>query len=44
MATYPLFCMGHPLLDMQVYNGEHLLQKYDLKPNDAIRATSMTAR
>ncbi|EMD32663.1 hypothetical protein CERSUDRAFT_126750 [Gelatoporia subvermispora B] len=36
--TYPLFCMGNPLLDMQVYNGEELLTKYDLKANDAILA------
>jgi len=35
--TYPLFCMGNPLLDMQV-NGEELLKKYDLKANDAILA------
>jgi len=36
--TYPLFCMGNPLLDMQVTNGEELLTKYDLKANDAILA------
>ena len=36
--TYPLFCMGNPLLDMQVSNGEELLKKYDLKANDAILA------
>ncbi|KAI0066599.1 Ribokinase-like protein [Artomyces pyxidatus] len=36
--TYPLFCMGNPLLDMQVTNGEELLKKYDLKANDAILA------
>jgi adenosine kinase len=30
--------MGNPLLDMQVVNGEDLLQKYDLKANDAILA------
>jgi adenosine kinase len=35
--TYPLFCMGNPLLDMQVH-GEELLKKYDLKANDAILA------
>ena len=39
MATqYPLFCMGNPLLDMQVTNGEALLEKYKLKANDAILA------
>ncbi|KAF8167289.1 Ribokinase-like protein [Crassisporium funariophilum] len=35
---YSLFCMGNPLLDMQVRNGEELLKKYDLKANDAILA------
>ncbi|KAF5345196.1 hypothetical protein D9758_009714 [Tetrapyrgos nigripes] len=38
MSTYSLFCMGNPLLDMQVRDGEALLQKYDLKANDAILA------
>ncbi|KAF8652882.1 hypothetical protein AX16_004103, partial [Volvariella volvacea WC 439] len=40
MATpsYSLFCMGNPLLDIQVTNGEELLKKYDLKANDAILA------
>jgi len=37
-STYSLFCMGNPLLDMQVRNGEKLLEKYDLKANDAILA------
>ncbi|TFY70392.1 hypothetical protein EVG20_g2622 [Dentipellis fragilis] len=36
--TYPLLCIGHPLLDIQVTNGEELLQKYGLKANDAILA------
>lgn len=36
--TYPLFFMGNPLLDMQVTNGEKLLEKYGLKSNDAILA------
>jgi adenosine kinase len=31
--------MGNPLLDMQVTNGETLLEKYKLKANDAILAT-----
>ena len=38
MSSPILFCMGNPLLDMQVYNGEELLKKYDLKANDAILA------
>jgi len=38
MASYKLFCMGNPLLDMQVRNGEQLLEKYNLKANDAILA------
>lgn len=33
-----MFCMGNPLLDMQVTNGEKLLEKYELKANDAILA------
>ena len=36
--SYSLFCMGNPLLDIQVFNGEELLKKYDLKANDAILA------
>lgn len=36
--TYSLFAMGNPLLDMQVRNGEKLLQTYGLKANDAILA------
>ena len=38
MASYQLFCMGNPLLDMQVRDGEELLKKYGLKSNDAILA------
>ncbi|CCM02265.1 uncharacterized protein FIBRA_04348 [Fibroporia radiculosa] len=38
MASYSIFCMGNPLLDMQVINGEELLKKYNLKANDAILA------
>lgn len=30
--------MGNPLLDMQVTNGEELLEKYGLKANDAVLA------
>jgi adenosine kinase len=33
-----LVAMGNPLLDMQVVNGESLLQKYNLKANDAVLA------
>jgi adenosine kinase len=36
--TYPLFSIGHPLLDIQVTNGEKLLAKYGLNANDAILA------
>jgi len=36
--NYPLFCMGNPLLDIQVSGGEALLAKYKLKANDAILA------
>ncbi|KAJ7146342.1 carbohydrate kinase PfkB [Mycena epipterygia] len=36
--SYELFCIGNPLLDMQVTKGETLLAKYDLKANDAILA------
>jgi len=37
-AGYSLFVMGNPLLDIQVRNGEKLLEKYGLKANDAILA------
>ncbi|KAF9469651.1 adenosine kinase [Collybia nuda] len=45
MATpsYSLFCMGNPLLDMQVTNGEALLEKYSLNANDAILAEAKHA-
>lgn len=36
--TYSLFCLGNPLLDIQVNHGEALLKKYNLKANDAILA------
>ncbi|KAF5311790.1 hypothetical protein D9619_002551 [Psilocybe cf. subviscida] len=32
-TPYPLFCIGHPLLDIQVRNGEALLAKYGLEAN-----------
>jgi len=35
--------MGNPLLDMQVTNGEALLEKYKIKANDAILAGSTHA-
>lgn len=38
--TYTIFCMGNPLLDLQVTGGEGLLEKYNLKANDAILAGS----
>ncbi|KAG6841573.1 hypothetical protein C0991_009608 [Blastosporella zonata] len=43
MASYSLFCMGNPLLDMQVTNGETLLEKYSLNANDAILAEAKHA-
>ena len=36
--SYTIFCMGNPLLDLQVTGGEKLLEKYELKANDAILA------
>jgi len=36
--SYALFCMGNPLLDIQVRNGEEILKKYNLNANDAILA------
>ena len=41
--TYSLLCIGNPLLDMQVRNGEKLLEKYGLKANDAILADEKQA-
>lgn len=35
--SYKLFCLGNPLLDMQV-KSEAVLAKYELKANDAILA------
>jgi adenosine kinase len=36
---YSLFCIGNPLLDMQVTEGaEEVLAKYGLKADDAILA------
>ncbi|KAF8808196.1 Ribokinase-like protein [Phlegmacium glaucopus] len=37
-STCSVFFMGNPLLDMQVMNGEKLLDKYGLKADDAILA------
>ncbi|KAF9225223.1 Ribokinase-like protein [Gyrodon lividus] len=36
--TYKIFCMGNPLLDVQVRDGEALLDKYGLGANNAILA------
>lgn len=36
--SYTVFCMGNPLLDLQVTGGEKLLEEYELKANDAILA------
>ncbi|KAG8954766.1 adenosine kinase [Tulasnella sp. 419] len=36
--TFDLFCMGNPLLDIQV-KSEEILKKYKLKSNDAILAS-----
>ena len=36
--SYQIFCMGNPLLDVQVRDGGALLKKYDLQANNAIRA------
>ena len=33
-----LLAMGNPLLDMQVVDSPELLEKYSLKPNDAVLA------
>lgn len=41
--SYSLFCMGNPLLDMQVRDGEALLKQYGLKANDAILADEKQA-
>ncbi|KAJ2899102.1 putative adenosine kinase protein [Zalerion maritima] len=37
---YRLLCLENPLLDIQAAGDEALLQKYSLKPNDAILASS----
>ncbi|BGP38882.1 adenosine kinase [Rhodotorula kratochvilovae] len=37
-STLHLLAMGNPLLDMQVVNKPELLEKYGLKPNDAVLA------
>ncbi|KAI7081501.1 hypothetical protein KC352_g29048, partial [Hortaea werneckii] len=38
MASYELLCLENPLLDIQAQGDDALLQKYGLKPNDAILA------
>ena len=37
-STYLILFVGNPLLDIHVMNGEKLLEKYDLKVDDAILA------
>ena len=37
-STYLVIFVGNPLLDIQVMNGEKLLEKYNLKIDDAILA------
>ncbi|KAF5384027.1 hypothetical protein D9757_006944 [Collybiopsis confluens] len=37
-SSYSLFCIGHPLIDMQIRQAENLISKYNLNPNDAILA------
>jgi adenosine kinase len=37
-SAYSILFVGNPLLDMQVSNGEKLLEKYDLKADNAILA------
>ena len=37
-STYLTFFVGNPLLDMQVTNGEKLLEKYNLRVDDGILA------
>ena len=37
-STYLVIFVGNPLLDIQVMNGEKLLEKYNLKVDDAILA------
>ncbi|KAI6031247.1 Ribokinase-like protein [Pisolithus microcarpus] len=37
-SSYKLFCIGNPLLDIQVRDGEALLRKYGLKADDAVLA------
>ncbi|KAK0553415.1 adenosine kinase [Tilletia horrida] len=38
VSQYAFVGLGNPLLDMTVRDGEAVLKKYDLKPNDAILA------
>ena len=34
-----LVALGNPLLDMQIRDGQAVLEKYGLKPNDAVLAS-----
>ncbi|WFD40428.1 adenosine kinase [Malassezia japonica] len=38
-AALKLVALGNPLLDMQVRDGQAVLEKYGLKPNDAVLAS-----
>ncbi|PWN49494.1 Ribokinase-like protein [Violaceomyces palustris] len=38
-GNFELVAMGNPLLDMQIRNGEKVLEKYGLNANDAVLAT-----
>lgn len=38
-SNLKLVALGNPLLDMQIRDGEEVLQKYGLKPNDAVLAS-----
>ncbi|PKI84185.1 adenosine kinase [Malassezia vespertilionis] len=39
-SNLKLLAMGNPLLDMAIRDGEEMLKKYNLKPNDAVLASS----
>lgn len=41
--SYPLVCLGNPLLDLQVDTNAEYLQKYNLKADDAILAEPLHA-
>ena len=41
--SYTIFCIGNPLLDLQVTGGEKLLEKYGLKADDVVSAEGKRA-